>query len=68
MKKLTRYECIKCSRLWALTPDFIVLSGRSPIFDGYERNGRKKWRNEGYCGCGTAFDYPRKTIEELKGE
>ena len=68
MRKLTRYECVKCNRLWALTPDFIVIGTRSTIFDGYEKNGRKKWRKEGECGCGVAFDYPRKRIEELKGE
>ena len=68
MAKLVRYECEKCNKLWALTPDFIVVGCRGPIFDGYEKNGRKKWRTEGHCGCGTVFNYPTKTIVELRGE
>ena len=70
MRKLVRYECATkgCGRLWALNPDMLVIREDGPIFDGYERNGRKKWRREGYCGCGTAFAYPSITVKELKGE
>ena len=66
MRKLTRYECAAkgCARLWALTPKAIYLTGRGPIFDGYDKNGRKKWRREGHCGCGTAFDYPVVIVNE----
>ena len=64
MEKLVRYECSKCNKLWALTPRALFITGRSPIFCGYERNGRKKWRNEGHCGCGTAFDYPMVIVNE----
>jgi hypothetical protein len=68
MKKLERYECYKCGKLWALTPNFIVIGSRGPIFDGYDNKGRKKWRQEGHCSCGVAFKYQTKTIQELKGE
>ena len=66
MRTLTRYECKAkgCGRLWALTPDKIYLTGRGRIFDGYDNKGRKKWRREGHCGCGEAFDYPVVNINE----
>ena len=68
MRKLETYECYKCSKLWSLTPGFIIIGCRGPIFDGYDNNGRKKWRQEGHCSCGVAFKYQTKTIEEIKGE
>ena len=64
MKKLTRYVCTKCEKLWSLTPNAVFISGCGPIFCGYDRNGRKKWRMEGHCGCGTAFDYPVVIVNE----
>jgi len=62
------YKCTKCEKLWSLNSGCIVLSGRNRIFDGYSREGRKQWRVEGHCSCGTIFDYPMKTKEELNGE
>ena len=64
MRKLTTYQCVKCEKLWALTPTALYLTGSGPKFCGYDRNGRKKWRNEGHCECGTAFDYPVVKINE----
>ena len=66
LRKLTRYECKakNCGRLWGLTPNALYLTGRGPIFDGYDNKGRKQWRREGHCGCGTAFDYPVVNVNE----
>ena len=62
--KLLRYECEKCNKLWGLIPEHTVHTG-TPIFCGYV-DGRKKWRTEGYCHCGTPFNHPFITVSKLK--
>ena len=66
--KLEKYECTKCSKLWGLTPNFLILSGRRRIFCGNTKGGLKIFRTEGYCDCGTEFDYPKLTLKQLYGE
>ena len=65
-KKLVRWVCPEkgCGRLWAFTPDALYITGRGMIFDGYDFKGRKKWRREGHCGCGKAFDHPVVYVNE----
>ena len=63
-QEVSIYKCPKCEKLWSLTTGCIVLSGRNRIFDGYDRSGRRKWRREGHCGCGKAFDYPVVNVNE----
>ena len=65
MAKLVRYECEKCSKLWALTPGMMVITNER-IFCGYDRNGRKKYRKSGECDCGIRIDYPRISVTALK--
>tara|TARA_R100000152_G_C6637947_1_gene83483 strand:- start:285 stop:575 length:291 start_codon:yes stop_codon:yes gene_type:complete len=66
-RKLVRYECenSKCGKLWALTPEMLVISSER-IFCGYDFQGRKKWRKSGECNCGTPFNYPRITVKDLQ--
>ena len=65
MRNLVRYECQnkKCGKLWGLMGGGIVITGRPPQFAGYDRKGYKKYRKEGHCDCGVAFDYPRIIVD-----
>jgi hypothetical protein len=65
MRKLLRYKCEKCSTLWGLNQEFTVHQGK-PIFCGYDKFNRKKYRAEGHCHCGTAFNHPHITVSELQ--
>lgn len=65
MNKLVRYECEKCNKLWGLQPEQLILSGKGPIFCGYDGKGNKNWRKEGHCHCGRAFSYPFTTVTKL---
>ena len=67
MKKLVKYECDKCNKIWSLTPEFIIVVN-GPIFCGFDSRGRKLWRQEGHCSCGAPFNYPKKTIDEVRGD
>jgi hypothetical protein len=64
MRELTKYYCVKCEKLWGLTPNAIYVTNSGPKFCGYDRSGRKKWRKQGHCECGTAFNYPVVYVDE----
>ena len=65
--KLVRYECKSktCDKLWALLPKLVIV-GKPPQFAGYDRKGYKKYRKEGHCDCGEAFDHPRINVKVSK--
>tara|TARA_R110000824_G_scaffold28321_2_gene95362 strand:- start:804 stop:1088 length:285 start_codon:yes stop_codon:yes gene_type:complete len=65
MRKLVRYECEKCKTIWGLNKEFTIHKGK-PIFCGYDHNNRKKYRQEGHCHCGVAFDHPYIKLETLQ--
>ena len=64
MKKLVNYECENkaCKKLWSLLPK-LMITGSPPKFCGYDRNGYKKFRKEGFCECGTAFNHPHIIVD-----
>jgi len=65
ISKLVKYTCEKCDTLWGLLPEFTIYTGNA-IFCGQDAKGRKKWRQEGHCHCGTRFDYPSISIDKLQ--
>ena len=69
---LTSYLC-DCGKRWSFTRDFII-DYRKPISGKvqYKSQGRVYFRTEVirkssvYCNCGRIFEYPSKTIEEIR--